>query len=205
MKSDRKPPLARSPMRVRGRRPLTTNTNTPLGFPAILTKPQKKESENMPVYNTVSCELKALAKMVQDELGAINGKGSEFGSLSAVGGRNNNLFERGRLYNAYSERRNERLRKKLSESWDDEPKTAYNLGVKLDSTANKKKDSKKKTESLKKSMMAAATYSSVDRSQHPRYALRSTTKKPPLPVVPMNVDDKTTARKAPSTRARRNY
>ncbi|KAL2895509.1 Neuronal acetylcholine receptor subunit beta-4 [Bienertia sinuspersici] len=117
MKTDRKPPLAKSPMRLRGRRVLRPpNTNTPLRTP------------------------------------------------------------------------------------DEEPKTAYNLGVKVDFT--KKKDYKKKTESLKKSMMAAANYS-ADRSQHPRYSLRSTAKKPPLPV-PMYVDEKTTtARKAPGTRARR--
>uniref|UniRef100_A0A803MXD1 Uncharacterized protein n=1 Tax=Chenopodium quinoa TaxID=63459 RepID=A0A803MXD1_CHEQI len=174
MKSDRKPPLARSPMTLRGRRPLQPPNsniiaNTPLRTPAMMNKPQMKGSENMPENNTVSCELRALAKMVQDELGAINAKNTEFGSHSSIGG-------------------------------DDEPKSAYNLGVKLDSTT-KKKDTRKKTDSLKKTMMAAATYSSVDRSEHPRYALRSTARKPPLPVAPMNVDE--TARKAPSTRARR--
>ncbi|XP_021732201.1 uncharacterized protein LOC110699025 isoform X2 [Chenopodium quinoa] len=203
MKSDRKPPLARSPMTLRGRRPLQPPNsniiaNTPLRTPAMMNKPQMKGSENMPENNTVSCELRALAKMVQDELGAINAKNTEFGSHSSIGGTNQ--FERGRFYNAYSERRNERLRKKQSETGDDEPKSAYNLGVKLDSTT-KKKDTRKKTDSLKKTMMAAATYSSVDRSEHPRYALRSTARKPPLPVAPMNVDE--TARKAPSTRARR--
>ncbi|KNA06125.1 hypothetical protein SOVF_183920 [Spinacia oleracea] len=210
MKTDRKPPLARSPMTLRGRRPLQPpnsnfNANTPIRTPAMMSKPQMREQENRPELNTVSCELRALAKMVEDELGAINAKNNNgFGSVSSIGGGNTTMFERGSLYNAYSERRNERLRKKLSESWEDEPKTAYNhLGVKVDSTL-KKDSTKKKAETLKKSMMAAATtYSSVDRSQHPRYALRSTTKKPPLPVAPMNIDDKGTARKTPSTRARR--
>ncbi|KNA18360.1 hypothetical protein SOVF_071610 [Spinacia oleracea] len=137
----------------------------------MMTKPQMREQENKPEFNTVSCELRALAKMVEDELGAINAKSN---NDSAIGGG------------------------------DDEPKTAYNhMGVKLDSTL-KKDSTKNKAETLKKSMMAAAnTYSSVDRSQHPRYALRSTTKKPPLPVAPMNIDEKGTARKTPSTRARR--
>ncbi|KAL2895574.1 hypothetical protein RDABS01_011483 [Bienertia sinuspersici] len=199
MKTDRKPPLAKSPMRLRGRRVLRPpNTNTPLRTPAVSTKPQMKDSENRPEFNTVSYEIRALAKMVHDELGAINSKKTDHGSYASIGA--SNLFQRGRFYDVYSERRNERLMKKLSESEDEEPKTAYNLGVKVDFT--KKKDYKKKTESLKKSMMAAANYS-ADRSQHPRYSLRSTAKKPPLPV-PMYVDEKTTtARKAPGTRARR--
>ncbi|KMS99749.1 hypothetical protein BVRB_1g021150 isoform A [Beta vulgaris subsp. vulgaris] len=198
MKSDRKPPLAKSPMKLRGRRPLRpTNTNNPLLTP--VTKTQTKESENRPEYHTAaSCELRALAKMVQDELSAINAKNNEFGSYaSSIGG--SNLFERGRYYQVYSERRNERLRKKQNESGDDEPKTAYNLGVKVD-CSTKKKDSRKKSESLKKSIMAV-NYS-ADRSQHPRYSLRSTTKKPPLPV-PMYVEETTTARKGPSLRTRR--
>ena len=138
--------------------------------------------------------------MVQDELGAMCAQAPAFGINSHA---NNNVvgslsvFERGRFYDEYSARRNERLMKKQSGAEKDEPKTAYNLGVKVESA--KKKDSKKKAESLKKSV--AATFS-VDRSEHPRYALRSTTRKPPLPV-PMNVEEKTTTRKTAGSRARR--
>lgn len=190
-------PLAKSPMRPRTRRALRpTNANTPLRTPmGSLAKAQLKESEIR--HNTISCELKALAKMVQDELGAMGAQAPGVGinpytNNNVVGSLS--LFERGRFYDEYSARRNERLMKKQSGAEKDEPKTAYNLGVKVESA--KKKDSKKKAESLKKSVAAAY---SVDRSQHPRYALRSTTKKPPLPV-PMNAEEKTTTRKTAARR-----
>ena len=158
-----------------------------------------KESENRPEFAKVSCELRALQKMVQMELGAINSENNVYSSYPTIGG--SNLFERGRFYDVYSEKRNERLRmKKQNETVEEESKSAYNLGVKADST--KKKESKKKCESLKKTMMAAATYS-VDRSQHPRYSLRSTTKKPPLPSMSMDVDEKLTTKRTISTRSRK--
>lgn len=141
--------------------------------------------------------------MVQDELGVMSAQAPKFGNNndnnndSSMGSLSH--FERGRFYDEYSARRNERLMKKHTGAGIEEPKSAYNLGVKVESA--KKKDSKKKTESLRKSI--SETYCSVDRSQHPRYALRSTTKKPPLPV-PMNVvEEKTTARKTTASRARR--
>ncbi|XP_057515957.1 uncharacterized protein LOC130797414 [Amaranthus tricolor] len=201
MKTDKKPPLAKSPMRIRGRRSVLkpSNTNTPFRTPVLSTKFQMKESENRPEFAKVSCELRALQKMVQMELGAINSENNVYSSYPTIGG--SNLFERGRFYDVYSEKRNERLRmKKQNETVEEESKSAYNLGVKADST--KKKESKKKCESLKKTMMAAATYS-VDRSQHPRYALRSTTKKPPLPSMSMDVDEKLTTKRTISTRSRK--
>ncbi|CAO2817534.1 unnamed protein product [Amaranthus hypochondriacus] len=197
MKTDKKPPLAKSPMRIRGRRSVLkpSNTNTPFRTPVLSTKVQMKETENRPEYATVSCELRALQKMVHMELGAINSENNVYSSYSTIGG--SNLFERGRFYDVYSEKRNERLRlKKQNETVEDDSKTAYNLGVKADST--KKKESKKKCESLKKTIMA-----SVDRSQHPRYSLRSTTKKPPLPSMSLDVDEKLTTKRNVSTRSRK--
>jgi len=197
MKTDRKPPLARSPMRLRNRRVLQpSNIITPLRTPsATMTKLQMKESEIKPQYQTISHELNALSKMVQDELGAMNSK-----NYSPNGAENfGSAFERGRFYDEYTARRNERLRKKLNETKMDEPKTAYNLGVKVETA--KKKEYKKKTETLKKSV--AATYS-VDRSQHSRYALRSTVKKPPLPVL-MYVEEPTTVRKSAAVSRTRRY
>ncbi|KAK9740143.1 hypothetical protein RND81_03G014900 [Saponaria officinalis] len=193
MKTNRKPPLARSPMHLRTRRALQpSNINTPLRTPsATFTKPEMKASE---INRKISCELSALSKMVQVELGAMNAKNSTT-STPILG----SAFERGRFYDEYTARRNERLRKKQIESIEViEPKMVYNLGVKLETA--KKKDIRKKTESLKKSV--AVSYS-VDRSQHSRYALRSTVKKPPLPV-PMNVEEKMTMTRAAASRSRRN-
>ncbi|KAH9606778.1 hypothetical protein KSS87_009798 [Heliosperma pusillum] len=189
MKTDRKPPLARSPMRPRTRRALKpSNTNTPLRTPTgRITKPQMKSSEMMAEHQAISVELSTLSKMVQHELAAMNA--NNIGST----------FERGRFYDEYIAMRNERLRKKKAGNEVDEPKSAaYSLRVKVD--ASKKKDFKKKAESIRKPV--AATYT-VDRSQHPRYALRNTAKKPPLPV-PMNVEEKSPARKTVAvTRSRR--
>ncbi|GMH18907.1 hypothetical protein Nepgr_020748 [Nepenthes gracilis] len=191
MKTDRKPPLARSPMRVHSRRGLPSNTKlmrTPSGYLAKTQIPNpasdpKQVEEIGPEYLMISFELKALAKMVEEELG----NASRADSIS--------LFERGRLYDEYSARRNERLkRKKQSEAGAAaEPKTAYNLGVKVEST-NRRKDSRKS---------AAPSVYSVDRSEHPRYALRNI-KKPPLPL-PMNVEMSAGGgRNTRAQRARRN-
>ncbi|XP_074263846.1 uncharacterized protein LOC141611686 [Silene latifolia] len=199
MKTDRKPPLARSPMRLRNRRVLQpSNIITPLRTPsATLTKPQMKESEMRPENQAMSFELMALSKMVQDELGTMNAKNySSSTGTSNIGP----AFERGRFYDEYVARRNERLRRKLIENEVDEPKTAYNLGVKVESSM--KKDFKKKTESVRKPVGSAY----VDRIQHSRYSLRSTVKKPPPLPVPMDIEEKiTTRRTATVSRTRRVY
>ncbi|KAL9225719.1 hypothetical protein vseg_001610 [Gypsophila vaccaria] len=201
MKTDRKPRVARSPMRHRGRRVLhPSNVNTPSRTPppVAMIKTQMKESEVRGDYQTLSCDLWTLSKMVQDELGAMNAK-----SHPSYNGTTNSRasLERGRFYDEYIALRNERLRKKQSGDEMDEPKSVYNLGVKVESGT--KKEFKKKAESLKKSVVAAATY--VDRSQHPRYALRSTVKKPVVPVMPMDVEENTTLRRktAAGSRSRR--
>ncbi|KAK9756675.1 hypothetical protein RND81_01G114200 [Saponaria officinalis] len=204
MKTDRKPPrVARSPMRFRGRRVLRpSNTNTPPRTPpATMIKTQRKESEIRPEYQTLSCDLWTLSKMVQDELGAMNAKNHP----SKNGATNyGDSLERGRFYNDYIALRNEKLRKKQrgGDGEMDGPKSAYNLGVKVESGT--KKEFKKKAENLKKSAVAAAATCTVDRSQHPRYALRSTAKKPPLPL-PMNDEENTTTvrKTAAGSRSRR--
>ncbi|GAB4833005.1 hypothetical protein Ancab_040442 [Ancistrocladus abbreviatus] len=195
MKSDRKPPVVKSPMRLQARRVLRSDS-TPMRTPDI------KEVEIRPEYRTISCELKALAKMAEEQFGTNGGSNNNAG----LGGANtaSYLFERGRFYDEYSARRNERLkRKKLSEEDGGaglEPKTLYSLGVKVESS--KRKDSKKQLESLKKSV--SATYA-LDRSEHPRYALRSI-KKPPLPVPMSNVEKSAGGeRKTRAQRASRRY
>ena len=155
-----------------------------------LTKTQMKESEIRPEYNPMSYELRALAKIVQGELGSWSSNFAEFENYSVNGGNNyrnhvgsQTLFERGRLYEQYSARRNERLRKK-----QDDPRPVCNpgLGVKVES-------------GKKKSVMISS--SSGDITQHHRYALRSVAKRPPLPL-PINVEEKM-ARKTNASRSRR--
>ncbi|KAK2660880.1 hypothetical protein Ddye_007413 [Dipteronia dyeriana] len=190
MRSDRKPPLPKSPIRVRPRQVLRSNSDalqtTP---PGSLTKSQKpirswdvEESDLRPEYRSISCELRALAKTFQDGFGDVDANNkSVFGGTTNLGANSSpvSIFERGRFYEEYSARRNERLkRKKKSEMGDSLLKTPYSLGVTVDSS--KKRDSSRKLESLRKSVSAAY---SVERSE-PRYMLRSMSKenkKPPLP------------------------
>lgn len=127
-----------------------------------------------PEYRSISCELRALAGTVHSEIG----KQQQVSNDSASGSANPSpFFERGRLYELYSARRNERLKRKKCEATTVEEKTPYRLGVTVESS--KKRDSRK-LGSLKKSVSAAY---SVEGSQSHRYMLRSRTKenkKPPL-------------------------
>lgn len=151
-----------------------------------LTKPERpirsrdnEESELRPEYLSISCDLRALAKMVRDEFGCGESDGAEISkSFSA---NSSPLFERGRFYEEYSARRNERLRRK-NETGDGR-KSTYNLGVTVESA--KRSSNTKKLENLRKSVSAAYT---AERSEAPtpRYMLRSMkkeNKKPPLPVT----------------------
>lgn len=166
-----------------------------------LTKSQKpvrswdmEETDFRPEYRSISCELRALARMVQDEFGTNDtNKGGIGKSLCA---NSSPLFERGRFYEEYAARRNERLKRKKSEACSGE-KTPYNLGVTVESA--KRRDSKK-LESLRKSVTAAY---SVERNE-PRYMLRSMSKgnkKPPLPLNSSAMA--TTEKKTVSRRARK--
>ncbi|GKU98141.1 hypothetical protein SLEP1_g11178 [Rubroshorea leprosula] len=189
MKSDRKPPLPKSPVRVRPRRVLGSNSTALQTPPGSLTKSQKpirscniEESEIRPEYQSISCELRALAKMVRDEFGGGESENAMAAANNSLSANSTPLFERGRFYDEYSARRNERLKRKKGETGN-EPKTAYKLGVTVESS--KRRDSKK-LESLRKSVSAAY---SVERSENPRYMLRSMSKenkKPPLALAVNN-------------------
>ncbi|KAF2324777.1 hypothetical protein GH714_016750 [Hevea brasiliensis] len=172
MKYDRKPPLAKSPIRLRPRRVLRPNTNFVQTPPGSLAKSQKPNptrdmegSDLCTEYRTISWELQALARKVQDEFG--NGNSTSAGISASA--NSSTLFERGRFYEMYSARRNERLKRKKGETGEG-GKTSYNLGITVESS--KKRDSKK-LESLRKSISAAF---SVERSENPRYSLRSLSK-----------------------------
>ncbi|GAV63473.1 hypothetical protein CFOL_v3_06991 [Cephalotus follicularis] len=190
MKSNRKPPLPKSPIRVGPRRSLRSNS-TSLQTPQVLVtgslkthqKPipweMEEEAELRPEYQSISWELRALAKMVRNELG--NGDTDNAGVTPGLNADSSPLFKRGRFYDEYSARRNERLKRKMGGGQNhilSEPNTPYNLGVTVESS--KKRDSKK-LESLRKSVSDAF---SVERSENQRYMLRSMSKeskKPPLP------------------------
>ncbi|PON60554.1 hypothetical protein PanWU01x14_151660 [Parasponia andersonii] len=182
MRSVQKPPLAKSPRRLRPRRGLQQNPiQTPMGYLTKSLKPNRmpetEESEVRPEYHTISCELRALAKKVRDELG--NEEIPNAGFSECVRASSSPLFERGRFYEEYSARRNERLRRKKGQTGE-EGKSAYNLGVNVESV---KRSSSKKLGSLRKSISAA--YSVEKTSETPRYMLRSMSKdnkKPPLPL-----------------------
>lgn len=140
-----------------------------------------QESELRPEYRTISCELRALASMVRMELGCEESENGGVGDQLSV--HSSALFERGRFYDEYSARRNERLKRKKAESVA-EIKTPYNLGVTVESS--KRHSSKKLVNSLRKSVSAAY---SVERSEAaPRYLLRSMTKENKKPPLPVNVE-----------------
>ncbi|CAI9777146.1 unnamed protein product [Fraxinus pennsylvanica] len=186
LRSNGKPPLARSPIRLRPRNALQpTASNTAQIPPGSLTKSQLpkcswdlEKLEVRPEYNTISCELRVLAKMVRQEFGT----GDENMDVEIDNGvlstNRNPLFERGRFYEEYSARRNERLKRKKGEMEGHKKKPMNNLGVRIESA--KKLDSRRK-------MAVAATPMMVQReaATPPRYLLRSSArkenKKPPLP------------------------
>ncbi|CAN1127607.1 hypothetical protein LINPERPRIM_LOCUS29737 [Linum perenne] len=187
MKFDRKPPLPKSPTRLRSRRVLRSNSASLQTPPGSLTKSVKPIRamdadglELKPEYRSMSCELRALSKKVRDELG--NGDPST-ATLKQGGGypgeRVNadscSLFERGMLYDEYSARRNERLRrKKAGGGEEDFVKTPYRLGVTVESS---KKRESKKMDSLRKSAVSSAYGGSGQKlsagGATPRYLLRS--------------------------------
>ncbi|XP_035548639.1 uncharacterized protein LOC108979193 [Juglans regia] len=103
-----------------------------------------------PEYRSISCELRALKKMVRNEFG--NGDSDSDGIANSFGANSSPLFERGRFYEEYSARRNERLRSKKNETGH-ERKTAHGLGAMGESA--KKSSSTKNLESLRKSVSSA--------------------------------------------------
>ncbi|XP_021810226.1 uncharacterized protein LOC110753602 [Prunus avium] len=221
MKPDRKPPLAKSPIRLRPRRVLGSNSNcmpTPAGRSEIgfeqtdkiltggsLRKSEKarrtgtwemEEAELRPEYRSISWELRALEKMVTgEELGKEDycGGGGDTDSSSShrLSSLNSSpLFERGRFYEEYSARRNERLNRKnkikvkeggcetnysttAASASASASKCKYNnkLGVTVESakrnsfTSTRTTTSSRKLQSLRKSVSAA--YSVVETQQAP--------------------------------------
>ncbi|KAL1540592.1 hypothetical protein AAHA92_24923 [Salvia divinorum] len=191
LRSSAKPPLARSPIRLRSRRkplqPAADNVaRTP---PGSLTKSQipnrscdMEQSGLRPEYHTISCELRALAQMVHQELGTK--VSPSFNDGCVLGGRRSPLFERGRMYDEYSARRNERLfKRKKGEVEGYEKKPAYDLGVRVESA--KKRVEATKFDSRRKAAAAATPLTERREARTPRYSLRSTNKENKKPPIPM--------------------
>ncbi|KAL5706191.1 hypothetical protein ACHQM5_024392 [Ranunculus cassubicifolius] len=185
--SARKPPLAESASRIPTGRTLRSNTNV-IQTPVSLGKTQipnrlasASKSDLRPEYQSITGDLRVLAKMVEDEFG-----NHELGKVGSVDNMNIDpsvVYERGKCYEEYSARRNERLRRKSMAG--QEKKTPFSLGVTVDS--GKKRESKK-LESLRKSVPANFSVTATPTS---RYSLRSSTKenkKPPLAPVAMKMD-----------------
>ncbi|KAL7249101.1 hypothetical protein ACSBR1_011295 [Camellia fascicularis] len=115
--------------------------------------------------------------MVQDEFenpGSIN-----VGFGNSISATSSSVFERGRFYEEYFARRNERLKRKKGEIGDEKKKkTVYDLGVKVESA------NKRDVKGLRKSVLSTPM-ATMDRRENQRYFLRSSikeNKKPPLPV-----------------------
>ncbi|PNY06917.1 hypothetical protein L195_g003399 [Trifolium pratense] len=185
MKSQLRPPrpIPKSPMRLRTRTVIdSASLQTP---PGSLTKSQKlvRSPELRPEYRTIACEFRALSRMVNEEFGKPDPE--EIRITNSCNPRSGVLFERGRFYDEYSARRNERLKRKQGVMVDDvnttsikQPKVPHRaLGVTVES--GKKSTTARKLGSMRKSVSAA--YSAE--VSEPRYMLRSMTKenkKPPL-------------------------
>ncbi|XP_039052844.1 uncharacterized protein LOC120194661 isoform X2 [Hibiscus syriacus] len=162
-----------------------------------------EEYEIRPEYLSISSELRALARMVKCEIGNAETENAGFGETS-LGTNPTTLFERGRFYEEYSARRNERLKRRKGETGT-ESKSGHHpgLGVTIESS---KRTQSKKLESLRKSVSAAYSVEGSE-IQTPRYSLRSMSKtkdnkKPPIAVNNYNSSvsmigtaSKTTARR----------
>ncbi|XP_076917900.1 uncharacterized protein LOC143578121 isoform X2 [Bidens hawaiensis] len=187
MRSDRKPPLAlRSPIRVRPRRGVQSAANNVQTKSVSMTKPRlpkqsstSEEHELRPEYQTISRELKDLTKMVQENLWGPTTK-----NQSANAHDNNPVLQRGRLYDEYSARRNERLKRKRGEP-ETENKTPSKLyvGGRIESAKEVKKyesGRKMTTPLIERGQVAPAAATTAKTT---RYSLRSSCKennKPPL-------------------------
>ncbi|CAF1697946.1 hypothetical protein YC2023_034907 [Brassica napus] len=172
-----KPPLPKSPLRLRSRQVLSNSSSSSiLRTPPELAKLQKPDLESkLPIeYSSISSEIHAMAKMVEKEFAQEEVK-SRASSLEHMAANSEvaPVFERGRFYDEYSARRNERLRRKKGGDDSVVKGTPYNLGVEPMTT-------KRRGTVKKKTTMVETTA--------PRYSLRSMKKENKKPPLPLNVD-----------------
>ncbi|MCL7044448.1 hypothetical protein MKW94_020454 [Papaver nudicaule] len=165
---------------IRSRRMLRSSTSSIPSTPVSMMKPPtpkrlmtQEKPELRQQYQSITTDLQSLMKMVKDEFGNQELDMTQLGNSFSV-----TPFERGRFYDEYSARRNERLRRRKGETVEEKkkPSSAYNLGV-VESSIKKRGGEQKKLESLRKSVPANF---SIPRSEMTtttsRYSLRSSTK-----------------------------
>ncbi|WOL09743.1 hypothetical protein Cni_G18496 [Canna indica] len=159
---DRRPPLAVSPRRLRPRRPppgayaLSSHAPTATSKkrpPSNRSSAPVVESLARPQHQLVSSELSSPVERAKEDLGGFSDVvASAAVALSSPGAGNKSpLFERGRFYDLYSARRNERLKRKQAEISGDEMALAQDPNVAVELA---KRRLSKKTESARKSMPA---------------------------------------------------
>lgn len=152
-------------------------------------KPVRSPEQLRPEYRTIATEFRALARMVNNQFGKPDPEEEEIAFTNSCNPKSGVLFERGRLYDEYSARRNERLKRKLQGVPVNEvnttsikpPKAPSHRALGVNVESGKKNTTAKKLGSLRKSVSAAY---SAEVCETPRYMLRSRTKeiskKPPL-------------------------
>ncbi|KAL5984207.1 hypothetical protein ACLOJK_018311 [Asimina triloba] len=136
-----------------------------------------------PEFLSMSCEFQALAKMIGEELA----NSTLPSSLVAANAHFSPLFERGRFYDEYSARRNERLKRKKGEIEEVRTSAVLDPGV-LAAQLGKRRNAKK-TEAVRKSVPANF---SVGR----REGLRSSTrisKENKKPIGSGNINEKSSS------------
>ncbi|KAF8096539.1 hypothetical protein N665_0307s0065 [Sinapis alba] len=166
-----KPPLPKSPIRLRSRQVLLSNSSSStLQTPPGLTKPGRRLS------HATGLEPKLPILDQEEENVKTRAAASNLENLPANSAP---VFERGRFYDEYSAKRNERLKRKKVGGGDDSvvKGTPYSLGVEPTTT-------KRRVTAKKKTVETTTTT-----TKPPRYSLRSMTKenKKPPPPIPMNV------------------
>ncbi|KAF5178618.1 hypothetical protein FRX31_031795 [Thalictrum thalictroides] len=186
--STRKPPLAEQVNRLPPRRILRSNATLIPTTPVSVTKTQipnrrlssVEPSEVPSEFISISSNLQALAKMVENEFGNVVGSNT----TTTMNIDPSVVYERGRFYEEYSARRNERLKRKKGVTGQEKKSSPYSLGVTFES--GKKRESKK-LDSLRKSVPANFSVSQTTESA-PRYSLRSSTKENKKPPLPLNIE-----------------
>ncbi|XP_078442690.1 uncharacterized protein LOC144712324 [Wolffia australiana] len=176
-----KPPLAVSPRRLRSRRVIhsvSASAQKPPPAPSPKQSLRLRRScageESPPTlhYEQISQELQALAQRAKNDFITTD-------SVTKIAaGPRSPFLERGRLYDVYSARRNERLKRKMDETFEAMPPLPFTGDPDLG-----KRKTAKKTELQRKSMPesffsgpASRLRSSIKPSKIPSFVLRTSIK-----------------------------
>ncbi|XP_072962840.1 uncharacterized protein [Typha angustifolia] len=161
---DRRPPLAVSPRRLRPRRGQHSTSSISTTPPASIKKTQLPIRSStcssplfQPEFNLVSSELTTLAKRTKEQLGKSEGLHLGTNLTASIACNTSPLFERGRFYELYSARRNERLKRKKGEIAEETVGEDPGIAVEL----AKRRSSKKAESSVRKSVPTDFSFSRV--------------------------------------------